>query len=364
MLYLPLFIRKYPSGTSRSRLSFKIITAVIIVISILFGLLLAVSSYTFYQSYTEEPILLILHGLMSCLLITARISSFIYYFWFFDFPWYSEPEFLRDLQSVDNRKGCRFVFRHFHGICQCLLVFHVISTLVEILGITMFSYDVNWTVTALIGVGIGGTLHVLIYKLPVYITVIIHSILCLKYHGRLRVLLQRHNGHRVKLMDLLVEYKRIHNGFDEEYNVYLKWTIYCLIANNVVVTLAGFVNVDWNQYIDGRQRIHDGALILNIALYSQYLLFWIVYIVSSSILSESMETVRKAVWKEHGLCIDRWDASGALALRTSMLLFMEKYPVNITIGSLVMTKKNIFSFVATFVVLKIVSLIVRNYSFS
>merc|ERR1712130_729184 len=160
---------------------------------------------------------------------------------------------------------------------------------------------------------------------------------------------------RVKLMDLLVEYKRIYNGFDREYNVYLKWTIYCLIANNVVVTLAGFVNIDWNQYIDGRQRIHDGALILNIALYSQYLLFWIVYIVSSSILSESMETLRKAVWKEHGLCIDRWDASGALAPRTSMLLFMEKYPVNITIGSLVMTKKNIFSFVATFVVLKIVT---------
>ena len=98
------------------------------------------------------------------------------------------------------------------------------------LGNHPFSYDANWTVTALIG-----TLHILIYKIPEYITVIMHDVLWLKYDDRKSVFLHRPNGQRVQLMDLLLELNRVHNELDGEYNVYLmKWTTHCLVAHNVV----------------------------------------------------------------------------------------------------------------------------------
>ena len=106
LLYLPAFIRKHPSGARRSRTCLRVIVILSALLFVFWGSMLA-ANYIAMLHKLQSSLVLALSALSLFLYTAQRILSFIYYFWFFDFPWYSDSEILRDLQFIDNRKGYR-----------------------------------------------------------------------------------------------------------------------------------------------------------------------------------------------------------------------------------------------------------------
>eukprot|EP01084_Bolivina_argentea_P250263 419242_1 len=350
MLYLPLFVSKLPSGTSRSKI-YKVFVAICVFMWLLTRIGFCIVFF-FNNSHVDIHILVPMVAIQIFAII-MRILSFIYYYYHFNYPWYTERKYLEKYTHQTKRKsGC--TVRNYRLIIQIFLI-----TLCVLYPISSVAGMLYWN-TANYKSLIFGIIFNLITNffdiVAVFLTAIIQAVICYKYYCHITKLMDDYQN--ISSYDLLLRYQKMFSAFKKDYNIFLKWTVICYLISWLINLWYGMNDdrVKHNMYNDN--TIEGGSYyIMAFGSWVEMLSYITMYIISACILSERFAKFQDLLWKKQTELIQKGNQSETIHTLSSTIMFTCKYPIYINVGSLVMTRKNIIIFMASFLAARIFSLL-------
>ena len=357
MLYLPLFVTKLPSTKPRAqscKLFIWLLISFFMIYCIGFTLGLCVA---FVQNSKEDVRIFLTMNhvffyLNSFLTLIQRIFSLIYYYFYFSYPWYSNDKIseifpCNQAVTTTSKRNCMRI--NYKVVLQTFLVLYFVSTIVVIVGaIVYLNMQGNILVYA-------PSFENIFANLSFYVAMTVHAVICYKYHYYLSKIIDYGLD---DLDETFLRYKILYDAFKNDNNFYLKWTVLISLFKSVTGVWFGAISPLWNHnnFEDDVVRTVSYHFASTCGCL-QVILSIVLYIVSSTYLSEQFERFRDVLWDEKGRIIEMKRGQREMSMMSSLILFTGKYRINISVGSLEMTKKNILLFALTFVGARIFTLL-------
>ena len=348
VLYLPLFIRILPSRQQRSK------RCTIFISVFAFVLFLILLPCAIYYVFIYVNARFVVDSSMKIYIIFGYIIttftqfidrgfSLIYYFYYFNYPWYSKHKYNNTNNDIQNN--------------------WIINNYSIILKILTFTYILAYLGNAFLGANVEKSIQeineavyiisllvdVILIETPNFLTLIIHCVICYKYHWFLKQLMAEIRNN-TNLNRVSMEYKVISDTFKVDYNFFLRWCVIIYATDWLLMLWSGSLNPYYHR------SVHDWTITQDFVEIFAFILILILitlYVVSSSLLSETFYSFETLLWEYKKQCIGNDQELNNLSILTSLIGYCNKYPMYISFGGLVMTKKNIAVFAITFIGIRI-----------
>ena len=306
---------------------------------------------SYFMTFGLSIIILIYHTFWICFFLSQDHDFFVimfvgkfvlnivsrhcglYYFWkYFKYPWNSRIKGLISNIPFSHHSAVK----HYNNFAVAMVVLLMCIIIAATYQMTVYS-----TVTRLFIV------EAICFYIPQSISVAAYYVICLKY-GLYLVQLNNEmtdENSQLTMKDILEKYKLLHEHAKKDDGLYNKYLKLCL-----EIGLAGRILDTWmNTYFYENMGGWSYLLLGNICSTSALLLF---YAVGACFVSENFIKLEKELWN----CGAKYVESEVDSRYYNHLMqFMQKYPLNVKVGSLVITKKGCVKFVIVFIAAKILS---------
>ena len=369
ILWFPSYVVLLPSGKRRFGNRTNLCIA-------LFIFLFVISMFCFeiwsVFEFSDMPTIVSMCWLALTIIFEAtRIFSLIYFYFFFDYPWHRRLDtHKRDdidviVTSFMHRESDNIIFRNFSFILKSFLVTASVAEIASL--VTVETMSTAPDPTGMVISNVYALVYMYVAEIPNILALAIYAVvcyICCRYLEQIQgdIDLDTVDGKVANLNQAFFAYKTLYGSFKKEYNFFLKYCIivhaisYCVDLWFGSINTTSLMNFPHTFGSDPWVDLGLGVMVLSAYLYA--ILLVSVYIVSSSMLSETFQSFQESLWRKKEECIGEESALPSQQILTSMLLYTAKYPTHIAVGGLVLTKRNIALFVVTFIATKVIAEIV------
>ena len=260
--------------------------------------------------------------------IGAVISS-IYLYFKFNYPWNNQLEITFSTEDVNNCYS-----NHAKAIISSIFISTILAVIAMM--IVTFRHSIAVEEDYDILISILWILASIVSYTRVVGILIIHYIICLKYHHYLYNIINNIDGY--SLNQLLSDYQTIWKGFKRDYVWSLKWSVWIIVSVAIIEIWGGLYLLTKIQWF----VIGTIMMVQCITL----------YVIPSYALSEKYDELQRILWTKFNLNIRQNDITVRTDLN-SLIIYVTKYPVDMKFGPLRLTRKNTRIFAAALVVSKI-----------
>ena len=350
VLYLPMWARFNAQNQPRNK-SLSVFMTIITII--LMFTATAGRSYLYTASETSNgmtitsALYLTVFYLQVIVYVTARFYSMHYFYHKFNYPWQQKIDRVKITQHQLHISRIKFYNKFTKWILFTIIVMESIWESVDLF--------LNDSIIEIMDSLCDWTQRISIWW-PLYVTIAVHSIICLKYVIYLNELISiikqsDTDTNIIDINDLFEKYESIYEQMKKDFDVGLTRSIQLLLLASF---LFGWIQTEF-------VFSHHSALvdIPTSATYIIIVAISILYTIPSTFVSELfVEFEHKLLWKI-GKEVRELNDSKQYDVYNHFIHIVSKYPLVLKFGTFEITKRNCIKFVVVFVVARLLSFSMR-----
>ena len=358
LLFFPMYTPRKPDGSRKTNCWTRFIITLILFTNII---LFMPNWYTVIIEFSIQNVNLEIFYLLA---FSGRLCLAYYFYHHFYYSYTKTPnKFTQPPSSTEYDKHCKIVV--------VIMLIYYIGILFEFIAawLTAVEFNIMYMMIYILIIIVWIFILILI-TFPILFSFIVHWALCLKYHHYLTKLTEmistkneqdeQDESESIVMSDVMEKYKCLYDSFKADF----KFSFQCGIILCCMDAIVGIWNVGYNDWqMIGKDNISD--VIDSCAEIIQCCCVILMYLIPAAMLNHDYHSFEKAVWKIGDKCMkmDQNDLENTLQkdYYNYLLGFVQRFPIIVRFGKLMVTKMNILTFIIGFIVARYVSYSVQYF---